>query len=263
MIVTRFSHLIKAYHGLGAGDVFVGRVPTSHLKSTLLTDLSDRGVRLLPSATAQLLNGSKVAQAFVLAPWMVPHTRPITRRQELLEAIVLYQELGIDTVVTKMDRLHCGHGVCYWDHLETLYGCLLHQQSAFPFVLQPYLSEFTDVRIIMVGDFYEAYSRHHPHNFRANRSVGGQSRPFQLLPEQIAVCRQVLERAQMPYAHIDLMLSGDGAIYLSELRLNGGIRGARIDQRTLKQMKKEHLMQLAHQVVAPHQETERSKTAQA
>ena len=67
MIVTRFSQLIRDYHRLGTGDVFIGQVPSSSLKSAMLTDLTERGVVLLPAATAQILNASKVAQAFETA----------------------------------------------------------------------------------------------------------------------------------------------------------------------------------------------------
>ena len=118
MIITRFSRLIREYHRLAAGDVFVGQVPSSFLKSALLADLCDRGIRLVPSATAQVLNASKVAQAFLLNPWMVPHTFAITRRRELLDAISTYNELGVSSAVTKADCLHCGHGVRKWDNLE-------------------------------------------------------------------------------------------------------------------------------------------------
>ena len=150
MIVTRFSQLIRDYHRLGTGDVFIGQVPSSSLKSAMLTDLTERGVVLLPAATAQILNASKVAQAFVLNPWMPPHTMAITRRKELLTALTAYDQLGIGIAVTKADRLHCGHGVRKWGNLESLYNCLAFDNAAFPFVLQPYVSDFTDVRVVMV-----------------------------------------------------------------------------------------------------------------
>lgn len=248
MIVTRFSQLIKAYHDLGPGDVFVGRVPSSHLKSTLLADLTDRGVRLLPSATAQLLNGSKVAQAFVLASWMTPHTLAITRRKELLDALTQYQRLGITTAVTKTDRLHCGHGICKWDNLETLYSCLSHDHTVFPFVLQPFVALSADVRVIVVGEFWEAYSRRNPYNFRMNLAGGGQCTPYELTSEQRGICMQVMERSQMPYAHIDLMQMDDGTVYLSEIRFDGGTHGAQVDHHILKQMKQTHLMEMAKQI---------------
>lgn len=249
MIVTRFSQLIKSYHELGPGDVFVGRVPSSQLKSTLLADLTDRGVRLLPSATAQLLNGSKVAQAFVLSAWMAPHTLAITRPKELLDALTRYHREGITTAVTKADRLHCGHGVCQWDNLETLYSCFSHDRTVFPFVLQPFMALSADVRVIMVGEYFEAYSRSNPHNFRMNLAAGGQCSSYELTPDQRKICLQVMKRSQMPYAHIDLMLTDNGATYLSEIRLSGGAHGAQIDQQALKKMKKTHLMEQAQKII--------------
>lgn len=247
MIVTRFSQLIQSYHELGPGDVFVGRVPKSHLKATLLADLTGRGVRLLPSATAQLLNGSKVAQAFVLAPWMVPHTISITRRKTLLDALTQYHRAGITTAITKTDHLHCGHGVCKWNDLETLYSCLAHSREAFPFVLQPFERVATDIRVVIVDDYCESYSRSNPHSFRMNLASGGKSQLHELTSDQRSLCTQLLERAQMPYAHIDLMVTDKGAVYFSEIHLDAGTRGAQMNHRELNQMKRDYLMQLARQ----------------
>ncbi len=245
MIVTRFSQLIRDFHRLGTGDVFIGLVPSSYLKSALLADLTDRGVKLVPSATAQLLNASKVAQAFLLNPWMVPHTLAITRRKELLDAVTAYHQKGLTAAVTKADRLHCGHGVRKWDNPEMLFNCLAFDEKAFPFVLQPYVAAFTDVRVVIVGDFYEAYSRRNLNNFRMNLAAGGQSEPHVLTDAQADFCRAVMARAGMPYAHMDLMLLDDGSIHLSEIRMNGGIRGARIGRKELEQMKQTRLLELA------------------
>lgn len=245
MIITRFSQLIREYHRLAAGDVFVGQVPLSYLKSALLADLSDRGIRLVPSAIAQLLHASKVAQAFVLNPWMVPHTFAITRRRELLDAITAYDEMGISVAVTKADSLHCGHGVRKWDNLETLYSCLAFDDKAFPFVLQPHIADFTDIRVVMVGDYIEAYRRCNPHNFRKNLAIGGHSASHALAPAEEQFCRTIMDRAGMPYAHLDLMLMADGVIYCLEIRLNGGIQGARIERQALEQMKRARLLELA------------------
>jgi hypothetical protein len=64
MIITRFSQLIQEYHRLGAADVFIGQIPSVYPRSALPADLSDRGIRMVPSVTAQLLNLSKVAHNF-------------------------------------------------------------------------------------------------------------------------------------------------------------------------------------------------------
>jgi hypothetical protein len=51
----------------------------------------------------------------------------------------------------------------------------------------------------------------------------------------------------MPHAHLDLMVTPDGSVYLSEIRLNGGIHGARISRQQLEKKKRSHLMALAEQ----------------
>jgi hypothetical protein len=51
----------------------------------------------------------------------------------------------------------------------------------------------------------------------------------------------------MPHAHLDLMVTPDGSMYLSEIRFNGGIHGAQISRQQLEKKKRSHLMALAEQ----------------
>ncbi|MBT8342925.1 MAG: hypothetical protein HKP58_09030, partial [Desulfatitalea sp.] len=124
MLITRYSHLVQMYHTLGPEVVFIGQIPNTAMKAAILLDLTARGVRLLPPATAQMLNGAKTAQALLLAPWMLPHTQVITRRKALLDALHDYGKHGIAAAVTKHDHLHCGHGVRCWNDLEMLYNVM-------------------------------------------------------------------------------------------------------------------------------------------
>ena len=39
-----------------------------------------------------------------------------------------------------------------------------------------------------------------------------------------------MERAQFPYAHIDLLVDRDGNSWLGEINLRGGLRGAKLSQ---------------------------------
>ncbi len=248
MIITQFSHLRRVYHDLGPGDLFIGQIPGTQLKGAMLLDLAARGVRLLPSATAQCLSASKVAQAFILQPWMLPHTRVITRRKSLLEAVAAYQQQGITAAVTKQEHLHCGQGVRKWDDLEMLYSCLSMAEDQLPFVMQPFVEVAADLRIIRVGDYCEAYTRRNPLGFRKNLAAGGSSRAYRLSDEQRDFCDRIMARGQMPYAHIDLLITESGALHLSEISLNGGLRGARMAQSALEQLKRRHLEHLAADV---------------
>jgi ribosomal protein S6--L-glutamate ligase len=253
MIYTRYSKFIQAYHSLEDGDVYLGNVPSSHLKAAMLADLTARKVRLIPSAAAQMINASKVAQAFILNPWMIPLTTAVVRRKQLLDAVTAYGRENIEAVITKADRLHCGHGIRKWDSPEMMYACLGLDNAALPFVLQPFVERFIDLRVIVVDNYCEAYVRTNPHNLRMNLSTGGQSQPHPLTDQQTDLCRKLMRRAQMPYAHIDLMLTPDGSTYLSEIRLSGGIQGARISRAVLERKKQRLLMALARQA-APESE---------
>ena len=137
-MILRTNHELKEkFYDLTAGDVFIGNLSLKYLKQPLLIDMLERGIRCLPSALAQILNNSKVAQAFVLKDWMLPHTLAISRRTDLIEAINAFNRIGVGPVVTKQDGLHCGHGVRRWETVETLYSFMAFSQSSYPFVLQP------------------------------------------------------------------------------------------------------------------------------
>jgi ribosomal protein S6--L-glutamate ligase len=104
-----------------------------------------------------------------------------------------------------------------------------------------------DVRVIIAGDYTEAYVRHNPYNFRMNISMGGKNYPHETSPELLNFCRKAMARGKFPYAHIDVQITDNGAYYLSEIALNGGTKGAKIRQRELNQMKKALLEKLANQ----------------
>ena len=156
-----------------------------------------------------------------------------------MDAIGLYSREGNGPVVTKEDQMHCGHGIRKWDSIETLYSFISMSESSYPFILQPFVKQFTDLRVIIAGDYIEAYARDNPDNFRMNLAAGGSSRPVDLSSDKEKFCRAVMERGKFPYAHIDIMVASNGKYYLSEIALNGGIKGARIGRTELEQRKQE------------------------
>ena len=166
-MIIRSSRELKAlYHELCPGDIFIGTLTYKHLKQSVLIDLLERGIACFPAPLSQTLNSSKAAQALVLNECMLPRTVVITRRMDLIETINQYNKFGITSVVTKEDHLHCGHGVRKWDTIETLYSFMALSEFSYPFVLQPFLENFTDVRVIIVENYVEAYARYNPNNFR-------------------------------------------------------------------------------------------------
>ena len=248
MIVKTNKELKKLYHKLDPGDVFIGTIASKYLKQPMLVDLTERGIYCFPSPLSQLLSGSKAAQAYVLQKWMVPHTVAVTRRVDLIHVINQYNKHGVGPIVTKEDKIHCGYGVRKWDTTESLYSVMALSKSSYPFVVQPFLENFTDIRVIIVGDYIEAYVRHNPNNFRMNISSGGKSYPYSLESDMERLCIDIVERGKFPYAHIDFQLTGSGECYLSEISLNGGIKGAKISRRELDQKKEELLERLANNI---------------
>jgi len=148
-------------------------------------------------------------------------------------------------VVTKEDGRHCGFGVHRWDDIEAVYNQASFNTIKYPFVVQPFLENYTDVRVIIAGDYCDAYIRENEHNFRMNLSAGGRSRPYDLDEGALSFCREVMARGKFPYAHVDLLVTADKGEYLSEISLNGGMKGARTKREDLDVLKREILEKMA------------------
>ena len=245
MILRSGRELEQHFEDLGPEDVYTGLLPLKYLRGPLAADLLERGVRCVPSVLCQLLSRSKCGQAALFKRWMAPHTLIVSRRAELLGAVTDYEQNRIAAVVTKQEGMHCGHGIRRWESAEALYNAVAYTDSAFPMVLQPFLPDITDVRVIVVGDYLEAYARENHHNFRANLALGGTGRAFDIDATAEGICRAVSARGRFPYAHIDLHLTPAGACYLSEITLDGGIAAARIRRHELRRRKQEVLEKLA------------------
>jgi ribosomal protein S6--L-glutamate ligase len=247
MIIRSSQELKERYQDLCSGDIFLGILSYKHIKQSILIDLMERGVSCFPSPLSQILNQSKAMQAVVLNKWMLPHTYVITRRTDLVEAINTYTKLDIAPVITKEDHMHCGHGVRKWDSIEILYNYMALSESSYPFVIQPFLSNFTDVRVIIAGEYIEAYVRYNPDNFRMNISMGGKNHPYEMNTELLNFCRTIMARGKFPYAHLDIHIADDGSYYLSEITLNGGTKGAKIRRKELDQKKQDVLEGLVNE----------------
>jgi len=239
VIITSTKELMARYNEMGQGDIFVGKLGAGELKSFFLIDLLERGVRCVPSPLSQIISGSKVVQALLLNKWMLPDTLVISRRKNLIDAIGRYNRLGIQSVITKENRMHCGFGIRKWDSVEILYSFISMSESSYPFILQPFMENVTDIRVVVAGDYIGAYTRHNPDNFRMNMAAGGSSSPFVLDEEKEKLCRAVMDRGRFPFAHIDILVDSDGKYYLSEIALNGGIKGAGISRVELDKKKQE------------------------
>jgi ribosomal protein S6--L-glutamate ligase len=241
MIVRGGRELDHRFEELGPGDVVFGPLPNRHLRGALAVDLLERGVCCVPSVLCQLLSRSKCAQALFFGRWMAPHTRMVCRRADLMEVLTDYTRHGIGAVVSKQEGMHCGHGIRRWDHVEALYNAVALTPEVFPFVVQPFLTGVSDVRVIVVGDYVEAYLRENLYNFRSNLAAGGAGRPLPMDAAAERLCRAVMARGRFPYAHLDLNLKETGECYLSEIALDAGISAARIRRGELNRRKAEAL----------------------
>jgi len=235
-IIRDCRTLRDRFSSLGPEHAVVGLVNIKPTEELLFLDLVERGVTLFPSALAQCLARSKCLQASVLGEWMVPHTFVARDRHDLITWIPAYGKAGITRVVTKQNRFNCGLGVHVWEGIEEVHNQACFGSLAYPFVVQPLVESVLDIRVVMLGDYLEAYWRKNLHSFRNNLYFGGESGEYHLSSGQMDLCRAVLARGAFPYAHIDLMVLPDGATYLSEVNLRGGLKGARISTERYREL---------------------------
>jgi len=220
----------ECYDSLGPEDKVVGLLNIKPTEEFLFLDLSERGIRLFPSALSQLTSRSKCLQASILRQYMVPLTSVIRDRHDFVEMITTYGRHGVGQVVTKQNRLNCGLGIHIWQTIEDAYNQACFGSLAYPFVLQPFVPDVLDVRVVILGGYIEAYWRKNPYTLRNNLFFGGQSGVYELSVQQFELCREVMRRGGYPYAHIDLMVTSGSTTYLSEINLRGGMKGAAISR---------------------------------
>lgn len=228
-LIRSINEFRNNYAALSSGDLVLGLLPLRPGEEIKLLDLAARGVICFPAALCQWLSRSKAGQAAILGRFMVPGSFVAYTLADLTARLAEFHEQG--PVVAKRDRGHLGLGVSLWPSLETLYSLASLQGLTYPLVIQPLLEGARDLRVVVLGDYAEAYERVNPHSFRKNLFQGGASHPAVLTPEIKDFCRQVMARGNFPYAVLDLLLDPEnGRPYLSEISLKAGLTGARISQ---------------------------------
>jgi ribosomal protein S6--L-glutamate ligase len=220
--------LYSRYQQLQINDIVCGRIRIKQGEEHVLIDLLERGIRLIPSATSQLASRSKTFQARIFSEFMLPGTLAIYDTHALLSASSLYRQQQHTKVILKCDRKNGGLGIHVFNDIEELYNHASIGSISYPFVIQPYLSKIRDIRVIILGDYLEAYERINPYNFRKNLHCGGDSTPYTMTDQQVRFCEKVMQRGHFPYAHLDLLLTPNGDCHLAEINLRGGLKGAKI-----------------------------------
>jgi ribosomal protein S6--L-glutamate ligase len=233
LLIRTITDFRRHYGQLLSGDAVIGVLALRVGEEIKVLDLADRGVIFFPPVLPQLLSRSKAAQAEVLAEYMVPGSFVAYGLTDLAAHLPEFQTW--EAVVAKRDRAHLGLGVSLWPSLETLYSLAGLQGLTYPLVVQPFLADARDLRVVVVGDYIEAYERQNPYSFRKNLYQGGSSQPAALTREQQDFCREVMARGRFPYAILDLLLSPAGRPYLSEINFKGGLTGARLSQAEFRQ----------------------------
>ncbi|MDH3328900.1 MAG: hypothetical protein OEM01_06665 [Desulfobulbaceae bacterium] len=229
-IISDNKSLAALYEELTAEDMIVGRLLLYPGEEHILLDLLARGVTLIPSAISQLCSRSKVFQARILKHFMVPGTEAVYSMHDMMRIVSVYGRNNFGKIVCKLDRANGGLGVLLYSSIEDVYSQAVLGSLRFPFVVQPYIEGCQDIRAVFLGEYVEAYSRYNPDNFRHNLHCGGKSTPWKMNDSQVELCRNVMARADFPYANIDILITSAGESWLNEINLRGGLRGAQISQ---------------------------------
>ncbi len=229
-IIRDNKTLFEQYATLQAGDIVCCRLRLKPGEEHLILDLAERGIKAVPSFTSQLCSRSKAFQTRIFGQLMIPGTTVIYNIHDLLQAAGSYGRKGIENVVVKQEGKNGGLGVFLFKSIEDVYTQSALGVIPYPYVLQPFIADCRDLRVIILGEYTETYERKNPYNFRKNLHCGGEPVPATLGEAQQALCRTVMQRGSFPYAHLDLMESADGKTYLTEVNLRGGLRGAQISR---------------------------------
>jgi len=235
VVIKDNQSLFNQYHSLQAGDIICCRIRLKPGEEHLLLNLSERGITAIPSLTSQLCSRSKAFQTRLFSWAMLPGTMVIYTIHDLLRASGHYGTCGFTKVILKQEGKNGGIGVLLFNNIEDIYTQSVAGVHRFPYVIQPFIKNFRDLRVILLDDYLEAYERINAGSFRHNLHCGGSSRPASLTTEQLQLCHNIMDQGGFPYAHIDLLISEDDATYFTEINLRGGLRGAAIDNATYQE----------------------------
>ncbi|MDH3347387.1 MAG: hypothetical protein OEM02_04695 [Desulfobulbaceae bacterium] len=225
-IIRTNQELFDNYHQLGPGDIVAVRVRMRPGEEHLLTDLTSRGVTLIPSGLSQALSRSKAFQSRILGQFMFPGTATIYNSHDLMDLITAYGRKKVKEVICKLDRANGGMGILKFSSIEDIYNQATLNNLPFPFTVQPYVADCLDYRAVILGDTVDTYQRHNPYNFRHNLHCGGENHRATLSANQLDLCKEIMTRGDFPYAHIDFLVNPEGNTLLSEINLRGGLRGS-------------------------------------
>jgi len=228
IVVRSPTELRRRYQELAAGDLVLGPVAVKPGEEIKLIDLQERQVVFFPSLLAQMVVRLKTSQAQVMQDYMLPGTFVAHRLVDLSARLGDARLSG--PIVTKRDRAHLGMGVSLWPSLEALHSLASLQSLPYPLVVQPFLAGARDFRVVMVGEYTEAYERYNPQGFRKNLFQGGAFRPVDVTQELLSFCRRAMARGKFPYAVLDVLISPQREAYLSEINFHAGLKGSQIGQ---------------------------------
>ena len=245
IVVRSLTELRRRYPELTAGDLVLGPLAVKPGEEIKLIDLQEREVVFFPPLLAQLVVRAKTSQAQVLRDYMLPGTFVAYGVTDLSTRLGDARLSG--PVVTKRDRAHLGMGVSIWPSLEALHSLASLQSLPFPLVVQPFLAGARDFRVVIVGEYTEAYERYNPQGFRKNLFQGGAFRPVDVTQEILSFCRRAMSRGKFPYAILDVLISPQREAYLSEINFHAGLKGSQLGQAEYRRRVKAVLEEFCNQ----------------
>jgi ribosomal protein S6--L-glutamate ligase len=237
MIIHNNSEFRKKFNHLKKGDAFIGNLVFRPGEEFKAIDLISRGVIVFPSLQAQFLSRSKVLQAEILGNFMLKDTFVAYKSLDIVQHLPAYARHG--EVICKRDSRHLGLGLSKWNSLEDLQSLAAMETLPYPLVVQPFLREARDLRLLIIEDYCEAYEKTNPYSFRKNLAYGGKAFKVEIYPGLEEFCRRIMRRGNFPYAILDVLVDKNDNYHLSEISLKGGLTGSSMGQQEFIRRKKQ------------------------
>jgi len=212
----------EAYESFKEGDfVFSLMIRSSHYAKTFLK----KGVTLLPKFDMVKLWRSKIEHAKLFKDTHMPQHTTWAYNINELKNLQHYYKSNCPTsqlVTKKYTNTSGGKDVHKWKNIDHIidYFTTAGAGQFYPMVIQPFIENYKDYRVIVMGEFVQAIHRYNPNNWKQNTDLGASITDVPLTLEEWEFVRDVQRITKFPFIFIDLMITDDN-IYLGEFSLDG------------------------------------------
>jgi len=208
-----------------ARSVLVGVKPVTQL----LNHLHTKGVKFYDNhmgKTGYSINKISDYGKMALDQIPLPNTFQTSRHEQMA---IHAEKLGYPVIIKPIDTGK-GIGVDKVDSPEQMKDYVealrLAGSSAKRRMIQEFIPYIHDLRVMVIGDFITAMERiPQEGDFRANFSLGGSVKPFELTQEIKDLAKKAANAIGLDHAGVDVLITQDGKKYILEANHSPGFEG--------------------------------------